>query len=46
MKKIIIKKKADGKYISVLTRKPVSESQFWQKIALEQQIILHAKNRT
>ena len=46
MKKMIIKKRTDGKYISRLTRKSVSESQFWKKIALEQQIILHAKNRT
>jgi len=26
--------------------KSISESQFWKKIALEQQILLHAKNNT
>ena len=46
MNKVIIKKRTDGKYISRLARKSVSESQFWKKIALEQQLLIHAKNRT
>jgi hypothetical protein len=41
MKKIMIKKT-----ISKSSAKSVSESQFWKKIALEQQILIHAKNST
>ncbi len=50
MKKVIFKKTAVRKSIirsmSRLPVKSVSESQFWKKIALEQQILLHAKNST
>jgi len=50
MKKIVIKKihnkKSAYKSVSALLLKPVSESQFWKKIALEQQVLLHAKNNT
>ena len=50
MKKVMIKKNMDRKNvykpISRLSIKSVSESQFWRKIALEQQILLHAKNST
>ena len=41
MKKIMIKKT-----ISKFPVKSVNESKFWRKIALEQQILIHAKNNT
>lgn len=50
MRKLIIKKTADkrevARFASASSAKPISESQFWKKIALEQQMLLHAKNST
>lgn len=42
MKKKVIKKNIEKKPFS----KQISESQFWQQLALKQQIFLHAKNNT
>ena len=44
MKKVIIKKINFKSKKSLI--KTLSESQFWQQIALKQQIFLHAKNNT
>ncbi|MFH1170588.1 MAG: hypothetical protein V1704_03450 [Candidatus Vogelbacteria bacterium] len=41
MKKMIIKRT-----ISKSPAKSFSEAKFWRKIALEQQILIHAKNST
>ena len=46
MNKVVIRKtsaSARKKYASALTRKSVSEFEFWKKIALEQQLLIHAK---
>lgn len=42
MKKIVIKKNTNKK----ITQEILSESEFWKKIAWQQQMIIHAKNRT
>ncbi|MFZ1019833.1 MAG: hypothetical protein WAN61_02495 [Minisyncoccia bacterium] len=50
MSKVIIKKISDRKYISRPVFKPtvksVSDSKFWQQLALKQQVLIHAKNNT
>jgi hypothetical protein len=43
MKNKIVKKNINTKIVSA---KKVTESKFWQQIALRQQIFLHAKNNT
>ena len=50
MKKTILKKNMNKesvfKSISNSSGRIISESRFWKQIALEQQILLHAKNST
>jgi hypothetical protein len=46
MKKGNLKKPIHQKYISRLTRKYVQKYGFWKIIALQQQMLLHAKNNT
>jgi hypothetical protein len=50
MRKLITKKTDEkggvARFASKSSAKSVRESQFWKKIALEQQMLLHAKNNT
>ncbi len=50
MRKLKTRKTANkggvARFASKLSTEPVSESQFWKKMALEQQMLLHAKNNT
>lgn len=48
MKEIKVKKNRSSiqKSIYGKPRRTISESEFWKKIALQQQVFLHAKNKT